>query len=118
MDHLEPPEGSDSSAEPPHDTLLANCRREMGWSLLLWVVCFIWVIGYCGLFGYQVEGQEMNIVLGMPSWVVWGICLPWLVAVVVSSGFALWGIADDPLGETPEQETAPRPMEGPDSHHG
>lgn len=90
-------QASPERPQPAADPVLEHSRHELRWILLLWLGCFVWVIGYCSLFGYRTEGGEVQIVLGMPSWVLWGVLLPWLVATILSSVFALWGIANDPL---------------------
>ncbi|MFO0953976.1 MAG: hypothetical protein U0835_23030 [Isosphaeraceae bacterium] len=50
--------------------------------------------------------EEIRPVLGMPSWVFWGILAPWAACAVFSIGFAGFYMADDDLGEdhTPELE--------------
>ena len=42
--------------------------------------------------------NDLEISFGMPSWVFWGVGLPWLTTMLISIGFALVGIQDDDLG--------------------
>ena len=84
---------------PQADPVYESSRRELKWILLLWVLCFVWVIGYCGMFGYQDGEQPLTTVIGMPSWVFWGIFLPWILASVASIWFALAKVEDHPLEE-------------------
>lgn len=56
----------------------------------------VWTLVYCGNFGYANEKtKELSNVMGMPSWVFWGILLPWLCAGLFSIWFALFFIKDD-----------------------
>ncbi len=81
------------------DPLVTHSLREAKWILLVWVAAFVWVIGYTSRFGYIREGETISTVWGLPAWVFWGVALPWGIATVVSSWFALRYIADEPLIE-------------------
>ena len=74
-----------------------NSKREMWIILATWAAFCLWVIGYCAAFAYEVDEKNLVTVLGMPSWVVWGIALPWCVATTVTVVFGIWGMADRPL---------------------
>jgi hypothetical protein len=67
--------------------------------LCLWAGCLVWTIGYSSAFGYGADAAAAPLVLGLPSWVFWGIALPWGLAAVVSIVLAVFFIADDDLGE-------------------
>ena len=88
---------------PPHhsspDPTFLHSRREAGVILCLWAGCLVWTIGYSSAFGYGAEAAAAPLVLGLPSWVFWGIALPWGLAAVVSIVLAVFFIADDDLGE-------------------
>ena len=72
-------------------------KREL-WTILgTWVVFCGWVVGYCALFGYRRDPEELVTVLGMPSWVVWGIAVPWLFATSVTVYFGFFVMKDQPL---------------------
>ena len=49
---------------------------------------------------------DVQPILGMPSWVFWGIIAPWAVCALFTFWFAGFFMADDDLGEdhTPELE--------------
>jgi len=81
------------------DPVYRSSLREMKWILASWTICFLWVIGYTRLYGYPAPDQPLTTVMGMPSWVFWGVFLPWVIAAVVSCWFALTQIQDHPLGE-------------------
>jgi hypothetical protein len=92
-------------AESSSDPVYRSSLRELRWILILWGINFAWVIGYCSLFGYQSEGEALTTVLGMPSWVFWGIFTPWIVATLVITWFALTQIEDHPLEDPDLDET-------------
>lgn len=78
----------------------------------IWLGFLVWVIGCCALLGYQAAGEarpvlpetsgaqatQIAIRAGLPSWIFWGIALPWLAAVVVTLVFGAWILQDDDLG--------------------
>ena len=84
---------------PPDDPVYLHTRREFLLILGVWVACLLWVVPYCYFNGYQpVESPaDLKLVLGMPSWVVWGIGVPWLLADLASIVICVWVIKDDDL---------------------
>ena len=84
---------------PPDDPVFLNSRREFLIIMGVWAVCLLWVVPYCYLFGYHTisDPADLKLVLGMPSWVVWGIAVPWLLADIVTIILCLWVIKDDDL---------------------
>lgn len=84
---------------PPDDPVFLHSRREFFLILGVWALCLVWVIPYCYLFGYRpiTDASELPMVLGMPSWVVWGVAVPWLVADVATIAICIWVIRDDDL---------------------
>ncbi len=92
------------STETPFDPTFVNARREAGWILVAWAVCLIWTVGYCALWAYDVPPDQIGIILGMPSWVFWGVLVPWIAATLFSIWFGLVYMADDDLGETDDGE--------------
>lgn len=80
-------------------SLVDRSFREAKWMLLLWFVSSVWTLGYCLTYGYApIDPNDLEISFGMPSWVFWGVGLPWLTTMLISIGFALVGIQDDDLG--------------------
>ena len=86
------------------DPTFLNARREAWLILGAWVVCLIWSVGYSAWAGYDVAPDQIDIVLGMPGWVFWGVLVPWVAATLFSVWFGLAYIADDDLGEAADEE--------------
>jgi hypothetical protein len=86
------------------DPLYLSALREMKWILAAWVVNFAWVTGYCRWTAFRTDNQEeAATVLGMPSWVCFGVFIPWIAATVFTAWFALTRMEDHPL-EDPTDE--------------
>ena len=79
------------------DPVFLNCRRETLVILVAWAVFFLWVAGYCGSVGYSEPGEPVELVIGMPAWVFWGVFVPWFGACAFTVWFSLRFVADDPL---------------------
>ena len=89
----------DNPDEPGLDPDFLRARREAWWILAIWLACMIWTLGYCGLRGYDVDAASLKLVFGMPSWIFWGVALPWFMATLVSIVFAARVMHDHPLDE-------------------
>lgn len=85
-------------------TILRSSRREATFVAIVWALACLYTVGYAGLFAYR-RGAAPELVLGMPSWVAWGVIVPWVVTSLVTCWYAMRGIQDEDLGE--EQEQAP-----------
>lgn len=79
-------------------------RRELWFMLGAWVFFCAWVLIAAAFSAYRIEGREAPLVLGLPAWVVWGIMLPWVSALVVTLWFAGWGMRDTPLDQDADSE--------------
>ena len=97
----DPQENVESSGG--YDPVYLNCRREAVIILVAWAVCLAWTVGYCHTFGYGLTPEEVTVVAGIPSWVFWGVMVPWMLAAAFSCWFSLWYMADDDLGEEQPQ---------------
>jgi hypothetical protein len=93
----------------PLDPVYVHARREAWIILAFFGVCLAWTVGYCARFAHTPADPQAAVptVLGVPSWVFWGVALPWLLAGVFSIVFALWGIADDDLGQEADTHEPP-----------
>lgn len=101
---------NDSAPSPNRDQfdpLVLHARREALVILLAFGGCLIWSVGWCYLWGYPgPDSGPVSKVLGMPSWVFWGVLAPWIGADLFAVWFCFFFFADDPLGEVLE-ETPP-----------
>ncbi len=89
-----------SSFKPARDNLdpvIIHAYREAVVVLVVWLVGIAWTVGYCAIIGYNVQPEQIQITLGMPRWVFWGILVPWIVIVLFTIWFGLFYIADDEL---------------------
>ena len=68
--------------------------REAFWILVIWGFFAIWVLGSAALFAYPDDPASMTLTLGFPTWVVWGIAFPWIVATLVTIWFCLCVMQD------------------------
>ncbi|MCR9200929.1 MAG: hypothetical protein NXI04_20005 [Planctomycetaceae bacterium] len=89
----------EESGELIPDPVFVQSLRESGVILLTWLACFVWTFTYCTRYGYptDVDPTAFPTVLGMPSWVVWGIVLPWSLANVVTLVFCFGFMQDAAL---------------------
>jgi hypothetical protein len=89
-------------ARPQEDPLVRSSRREALIVLVLVVGAMAWTIGYCSQHGYDRPAEDIEIVLGFPDWIVWGVLAPWLTSSILSIVFAFGIMSDDPLGQAVE----------------
>jgi len=73
-------------------------RKEFRFMIATWTCFALWTAGYNGLYAKGDPGEPIRLVLGFPSWVFWGIALPWAVALSVTIWFALRYMQDTDLG--------------------
>lgn len=90
--------------------ILQSSRREALGVLAVWLTACVWVVGYAILNAYRVESPP-TLVLGMPSWVFWGIIVPWFACLAAIIYAAFWGIRDEELGEDHADEELPHGLE-------
>jgi hypothetical protein len=82
------------------DTVYRHSRREALWILVIWAFFAAWVLGITAWLGYGTEQDTpLKTVFGFPSWVFWGIAMPWMAANVVIILFASGYMKDDPLSD-------------------
>jgi len=68
-------------------------RQEAIAAGVIWFVFFVWVIGVSAILGYG--AVEPTLVMGVPTWVFWGVLLPFIVATVLNCYFAFFYLKDD-----------------------
>ena len=88
-----PEEGSTFEYDPAY----INALRELYVMGRLWVASLVWSMGYCAIFAYRSPdaNEPVTIIWGVPSWVMWGIALPWIASSVATIWFALFYIRED-----------------------
>ncbi len=87
----------------PEDPVLRNSRRETKVILVVWAASMVYCCVYCYLFGYIRDDRplgldDLNPILGIPSWFFWGVLVPWGVCGVFTIWFGAFYMTDDDLG--------------------
>lgn len=87
----------------PTDAVLRHARREALVIFAAWTSCAIYCCSYSYFFGYirpdrPLGPGDVRPTFGMPSWVFWGVMVPWVVAAAFTLAFVAFGMADDDLG--------------------
>ena len=67
-------------------------RKEAMVGFALWALAGLWAVGVSWWLGYDRPAESLG---GVPSWVVWGIFLPWVVFFVVQCWYSLFYLEDD-----------------------
>ncbi|MEW4487094.1 DUF997 family protein [Thalassoglobus sp. JC818] len=96
------------------DPVYRHSKREAIAILSLWAVSFLWTVPYCYAYGYRKAGEDLELQLfwGLPSWIVWGVAIPWVVCGVVAIGMCAFYIQDDdlePVSSDIDLSDAPNP---------
>jgi hypothetical protein len=107
----------------PHQTdpVLEHARREAWIIASAWLASTLYCCVYCYLYGYSREGRPLGVgdiqpIFGMPSWVFWGIMVPWIACGVFIFVFAGFFMVDDDLGQDLEPELEEDIREGANRH--
>ena len=87
------------------DPVYLHARREAVEILLAWAISLGWSVGYCSLHGYS-DDAPLAMVLGIPSWVFWGVGVPWVVASVFTCYYSLVHMKNDSLDREPPASDA------------
>ncbi len=67
-------------------------RREAIVAAAIWAVAALWTIAASYLLGYRRPPESL---FGFPSWVVWGVFLPWIVFFAIHCWYSLAFLEDD-----------------------
>ncbi len=84
---------SDTSLSP-----LDKTRREALGVVALWILSCAWTVGYSLSAAYR-QDPDPPLLFGIPTWVVWGVLLPWGVILIITCWAAFFGIKDENLDE-------------------
>ncbi len=90
------------SSEP----ILKTARREMFSAAGVWLATLCWSVGYCANYGYDLQPEDLTFVFGFPTWIFYGVVLPWWLCTLISGVFAFGFMQDADLGETDEGPSA------------
>ena len=83
-----------------YQRIFLNARHEAVLIASIWLAALIWTVPYCYASGYSnVEDGKLEMVMGVPSWVFWGVAVPWLVADVLTTIVCFTVMQDDDLEE-------------------
>lgn len=110
---VRPQQGSPVNATRGEDRLVRSARREALFALALWLVSMVYTVTYCYLNGYNRAPETLTFVLWFPDWVFWGIVVPWIACVIVSTWFAFRFMGDEPLEDV---SSPPAPAAGETVH--
>mgnify|MGYP002640656402 CR=1 FL=1 len=101
------PAGEDpvNDSDPVWDSTFLNTRKEAKIIFGIWVVVLLWSVPMSYLRGYG-AGAEIDTIMGIPSWVFWGVAAPWAAASAFAVWYSLRVMVDDDLGRAPEEEEA------------
>ena len=87
------------------DPVFVHSRNEAYLILIVWAASFVWTVPYCYYTGYQTTNEqwELSLTFGMPSWLFWGVGVPWFVAGICSILICAFYIKDDDLGQADDE---------------
>ena len=77
------------------DSDLKQTLKEVKYLLLAWLFFASWVLIYCGFEAYGQDHEDVKITFGMPSWVFWGIAVPWICSISYTIYFSLFVMKDN-----------------------
>lgn len=98
---------SSHSDDKELDPLFVHALREFKASLLIFVLFGIWVVGVSWWLSRPTEPDSTQITMGIPTWVFWGVAIPWVAANALIFWFCFRFMTDDPL--TPVEDEANEP---------
>lgn len=83
----------------PDDPVFLHSRREALVILGLWAAAMLWVVPFSYFYGYHEvpNPDELELILGIPAWVFWGVLVPWIVCTLATIGLCVWFIKDEDL---------------------
>ena len=112
-----PSSTNESSADAPieFDPIFLNSRREAIVIFCLWLTALVWAVPFCYLNGYigDYDAKTFSTTWGIPTWLFWGILVPWIVADIFTTWFCFCYMKDDDVGAA--QEGADFEQEAPET---
>ena len=81
-----------------------NARREGLVAFLGWVIAGLVTVPTCLTLGFGLDSEQVNTILGIPTWVFFGIVVPWICMIGYAVWFSLFFVKDEDLGSDPEDD--------------
>lgn len=87
-----------------YDPVFLNSRREAIVIFFIWFVAMLWAVPVSYIFGYVdvTDPGSFSTTWGIPTWLFWGILVPWIAADIVTTWFCFCYMKDDDIGEANE----------------
>lgn len=84
------------------DPVFVNSLRETVVIILLFLVFMFWTVCVSFWMGHEstyltADAKDLSLVWGMPSWVFYGVMLPWLVVNLIGIWFCFVFMKNDDL---------------------
>jgi uncharacterized membrane protein YhdT len=111
-------------SNPPgqiEDPVYRNSLKDARFGMTFWVIATTFVCVTAYFTGYQRESRTLTAddirpILGIPSWFIWSVMIPWVVCSVVCVVYAGLIMTDDDLGTDHTEELEQEIREGTDVH--
>lgn len=102
-----PDQQEQHSIESQWDPVYLHARKEAALILGVWFVAFLWTVpfSYFNGFNSQVPIEDIQFIVGIPTWVFWGIAVPWICCNLVTIWFCFRYFSEDDL-EPPAADSA------------
>ena len=71
--------------------------------MVVWAAALVCSVGFAYWRGYGRDPNDILLVLGIPDWVFWSIVVPWVLCLIFSVWFCFRYMADDDLGQDPDE---------------
>ena len=84
--------------------LLRHARREGLVIMVVWAAALVWSVASAYVLGHHRDAETVTLIFGIPDWVFWSVVLPWGLCLAFSVWFCFAFMADDDLGQDPEEE--------------
>lgn len=92
-------QSEEQSLDSEWDPVYLHARKEATLILGVWFLALLWTLpmSYFNGFDSQVGIDDVTFMFGMPSWVFWGIGLPWMLANLATIWFCFFYFSEDDL---------------------
>ena len=94
------------------DPVYVHARSETTVIASLCILFLVITLIICGALGYDkspTEIAQVDATMGMPTWVFWGLLVPWVMVNILTTVFCFTWMSDDDLSD-PDEEAMLRKM--------